>query len=112
LVDKHAADNEIETEKRRKPILVRLWLDPTDHPVIMSEEYADRKLESIHQQVGGWFDGFANSPQPCRSSKKQGFGHCPVLSRHGDGVNGPSRTKIEEMARFVYKLEKMQEARP
>jgi hypothetical protein len=49
---------------------------------------------------------------PCRSSKKQGFGHCPVLSRHGDGVNGPSRTKIEEMARFVYKLEKMQEARP
>jgi hypothetical protein len=50
--------------------------------------------------------------RPCRSSKKQGFGHCPVLSRHGDGVNGPSRTKIEEMARFVYKLEKMQEARP
>jgi hypothetical protein len=63
LVDKHAADNEIETEKRRKPILVRLWLDPTDHPVIMSEEYADRKPESIHQQVGAWFDGFANSPQ-------------------------------------------------
>jgi hypothetical protein len=42
LVDEHAANNEIETEKRRKPILARLRLDPTDYPVIMSEEYADR----------------------------------------------------------------------
>jgi hypothetical protein len=30
-------------------------------------------------------------------------------SRHGNGLNGPSRTKIEEMARFVNKLEEMQE---
>ena len=29
----------------------------------MSEEYADRELEAIHEQVGGWFDGFVNSPQ-------------------------------------------------
>jgi len=29
----------------------------------MSEEYADRELEAIHEQVGGWFDGFINSPQ-------------------------------------------------
>ncbi len=32
-------------------------------------------------------------------------------SRHGNGLNGPSRTKIEEMARFVNKLEEMQEKR-
>jgi hypothetical protein len=32
-------------------------------------------------------------------------------SRHGNGLNGPSRTKIEEMARFVNKLEEMQERR-
>jgi hypothetical protein len=30
-------------------------------------------------------------------------------SRYGNGLNGPSRTKIEEMTRFVYKLEEMQE---
>jgi hypothetical protein len=54
----------------------------------------------------------APSMSPCRNSKRQGFGHCPVLSRHGDGLNGPSRTKIEEMARYVNKLEKMQETRP
>ena len=29
-------------------------------------------------------------------------------SRHGNGLNGPSRMKIEEMARVVDKLEKMQ----
>ena len=29
-------------------------------------------------------------------------------SRHGNGLNGPSRTKIEEMARFVNKLEERQ----
>jgi hypothetical protein len=29
----------------------------------MSEEYADLELEAIHEQVGGWFDGFVNSPQ-------------------------------------------------
>jgi len=29
-------------------------------------------------------------------------------SRCGNGLNGPSRTKIEEMARFVYKLEEVQ----
>ena len=29
-------------------------------------------------------------------------------SRHGNGLNGPSRTKIEEMARFVIELEEMQ----
>jgi hypothetical protein len=32
-------------------------------------------------------------------------------SRHGNGLNGPSRTKIEEMTRFVNKLEEMQERR-
>jgi hypothetical protein len=32
-------------------------------------------------------------------------------SRHGNGLNGPSRTKIEEMAHFVNKLEEMQEKR-
>ena len=32
-------------------------------------------------------------------------------SRHGNGLNGPSRKKIEEMARFVNKLEEMQEKR-
>jgi hypothetical protein len=32
-------------------------------------------------------------------------------SRHGNGFNGPSRMKIEEMARFVDKLEEMHESR-
>jgi len=32
-------------------------------------------------------------------------------SRYGNGLNGPSRTKIEEMAPFVNKLEEMQEKR-
>jgi len=32
-------------------------------------------------------------------------------SRHGNGLNGPSRMKIEEMARFVDKLEEIQEIR-
>jgi uncharacterized protein YchJ len=29
----------------------------------MSEEYTDREMEAIHQQVGGWFDGFIKSTQ-------------------------------------------------
>jgi hypothetical protein len=29
----------------------------------MSEEYTDRELETVHQQVGGWFDGFVKSTQ-------------------------------------------------
>jgi hypothetical protein len=33
-------------------------------------------------------------------------------SRFGNGLNGPSRKKIEEMARFIYKLEATQEIRP
>ncbi len=32
-------------------------------------------------------------------------------SRYGSGLNGPSRTKIEEMARFVNKLKEMREIR-
>ncbi len=32
-------------------------------------------------------------------------------SRHGNGLNGPSRLKIEEMARFVKELEETQESR-
>ena len=32
-------------------------------------------------------------------------------SRYGNGLIGPGRRKIEEMARFVYKLEEMQETR-
>jgi hypothetical protein len=29
----------------------------------MREEYSDREMETIHEQVGGWFDRFINSPQ-------------------------------------------------
>ena len=32
-------------------------------------------------------------------------------SRYGNGLNGPSRTKVEEMVRFRYTLEAMQESR-
>ena len=34
-----------------------------DEHQIMSEEYTDREMEAIHQQVGGWFDGFIKSTQ-------------------------------------------------
>jgi hypothetical protein len=33
-------------------------------------------------------------------------------SHYGNGLNGPSRTKIEEIVRFMYTLEAMQEIRP
>jgi len=33
-------------------------------------------------------------------------------SHYGNGLNGPSRTKIEEIVRFMYALEAMQEIRP
>ena len=29
----------------------------------MNEVYAEQEMEGIHKQVGGWFDGFVNSPQ-------------------------------------------------
>jgi hypothetical protein len=39
--------------------------------------------------------------------------YCQHYDSHcGNGVNVPSRTKIEEIVRFMYTLEAMQEIRP
>ncbi len=37
----------------------------------MSEEYADREMEAIHQKVGGWFDDFVKSPQYASLAENQ-----------------------------------------
>jgi hypothetical protein len=34
-----------------------------------------------------------------------------IGSRYGNGLNGPSRTKVEEMVRFTYPLEARRESR-
>jgi len=46
----------------------------------VNEVYAEREMEGIHKQVGGWFDGFVNSPQyePLTETQK---GNAPGIVR-------------------------------
>ena len=59
-----------------------------------------------------WRSTSGNSDSPAHGYKLAADYCQHYDSRHGNGLNGPSRTKIEEMARFVYKLEEMQQTRP